>query len=58
MKGRSYEQHKGVISAAVCVLAGGAGQSIHPRHVAVRALLQTTDDQPVRASAVRPSPSE
>lgn len=43
---------KGIISLGARVWVWTAGQSIYPRHVAVRSLLQTTDDHLVRPSAV------
>lgn len=44
MTERNYKADKCIISLAACVLVGITGQSIHPRHVAVKALLQTSDD--------------
>lgn len=49
LKNLNYEADKCLIFPTACVLAG---QSIHPRHVAVRVPLQTSDDHPVRPSAV------
>lgn len=57
MTERNYEADKCIISPAACVLVGIAGQSIHPRHVAVRAPLQTSDDHPCQTKRCL-SPSE
>ncbi len=57
MTERNYETDKCVISPPACVLVGIAGQSIHPRHVAVRAPLQTSDDHSCQTKRCL-SPSE
>lgn len=57
MTERNYEADKCIISPAAWILVGIAGQSIHPRHVAVKATLQTSDDHPCQTKRCL-SPSE